>query len=251
MRRLHGYQNSWLSSNLLSVVSLMLAACASPLVKQAPPGTYLSDNLTEIKAALVAYHDNGLYEKQLAAVDQAARDYVMSRADKVKMPALVLDIDETSLSNWPQMKANDFAYFGDPQLACDKLPQGPCGALEWDKLAQARAIDPTLALFQAAKAHGVAVFFITGRHNYPAEADETEFTKTALTKAGYSNWDGLALRSSAYAQSSVADYKSDERKKIAAKGYTIIANVGDQPSDLAGGYAERTFLLPNPFYRIY
>ena len=30
-----------------------------------------------------------------------------------------------------------------------------------------------------------------------------------------------------------------------------IANVGDQPSDLAGGYAERTFLLPNPFYRIH
>jgi hypothetical protein len=29
-----------------------------------------------------------------------------------------------------------------------------------------------------------------------------------------------------------------------------IANVGDQPSDLAGGYAERTFLVPNPFYRI-
>ena len=35
-----------------------------------------------------------------------------------------------------------------------------------------------------------------------------------------------------------------------AQGFTIIANVGDQPSDLAGGYAERTFLVPNPFYRI-
>ena len=28
------------------------------------------------------------------------------------------------------------------------------------------------------------------------------------------------------------------------------ASVGDQPSDLAGGYAEKTFLLPDPFYRI-
>jgi hypothetical protein len=29
--------------------------------------------------------------------------------------------------------------------------------------------------------------------------------------------------------------------------YTIIANIGDQPSDLAGGFAERVFLLPDPF----
>jgi len=26
--------------------------------------------------------------------------------------------------------------------------------------------------------------------------------------------------------------------------------MGDQPSDLDGGFSERTFLLPNPFYRI-
>jgi hypothetical protein len=26
--------------------------------------------------------------------------------------------------------------------------------------------------------------------------------------------------------------------------------VGDQPSDLAGGHAERGFLLPDPYYRI-
>ena len=39
------------------------------------------------------------------------------------------------------------------------------------------------------------------------------------------------------------------RQKIEADGYAIIANLGDQPSDLAGGHAE-PFLLPNPYYRI-
>ena len=39
-------------------------------------------------------------------------------------------------------------------------------------------------------------------------------------------------------------------RKIAEQGYTIIANVGDQASDLAGGYAERAYKLPNPFYFI-
>jgi HAD superfamily, subfamily IIIB (Acid phosphatase) len=49
---------------------------------------------------------------------------------------------------------------------------------------------------------------------------------------------------------SAADFKAPVRAAIERAGYTIIANMGDQPSDLAGGHAERTFLLPNPFYRI-
>jgi hypothetical protein len=49
---------------------------------------------------------------------------------------------------------------------------------------------------------------------------------------------------------SAADFKAPVRAAIEAAGYTIIANMGDQPSDLAGDHAEKAFLLPNPFYRI-
>ncbi|HEX3434983.1 MAG TPA: HAD family acid phosphatase [Solirubrobacteraceae bacterium] len=35
-----------------------------------------------------------------------------------------------------------------------------------------------------------------------------------------------------------------------ADGYRIIVNVGDQQSDLDGGFAQRAFKLPNPFYFI-
>ena len=45
-------------------------------------------------------------------------------------------------------------------------------------------------------------------------------------------------------------YKSGERAKIEQRGYRIIANVGDQESDLQGGHADRAFKLPNPFYFI-
>jgi HAD superfamily, subfamily IIIB (Acid phosphatase) len=48
----------------------------------------------------------------------------------------------------------------------------------------------------------------------------------------------------------LAEFKAPLRAKIAAMGYTIIANVGDQFSDLEGGFAERTFKLPNSFYYI-
>jgi hypothetical protein len=38
------------------------------------------------------------------------------------------------------------------------------------------------------------------------------------------------------------------RKDIESRGYTIIANIGDQYSDRAGGHAARAFKLANPFY---
>ena len=49
---------------------------------------------------------------------------------------------------------------------------------------------------------------------------------------------------------SAADFKAPIRAQIEEQGYTIIANVGDEPSDLLGGHAERSFLLPDPFYRV-
>ena len=33
-----------------------------------------------------------------------------------------------------------------------------------------------------------------------------------------------------------------------ALGYDIVANFGDQLSDLTGGFADKTFKLPNPMY---
>jgi len=43
-------------------------------------------------------------------------------------------------------------------------------------------------------------------------------------------------------------FKSEARAAITKQGYTIIASIGDQYSDLKGGYAEKTFKLPNPYY---
>jgi acid phosphatase len=47
---------------------------------------------------------------------------------------------------------------------------------------------------------------------------------------------------------SAAEFKTPERKKLVDQGYTIVINLGDQMSDLDGGYAERTYHLPNPVY---
>ena len=50
------------------------------------------------------------------------------------------------------------------------------------------------------------------------------------------------------AKGTSAAFKTAARAKLAAQGVVIIANIGDQESDLVGGYAERTFKLPDPFY---
>ena len=43
-------------------------------------------------------------------------------------------------------------------------------------------------------------------------------------------------------------YKSLTRQHIESLGYDIVGNFGDQFSDLNGGFADRTFKLPNPMY---
>jgi predicted secreted acid phosphatase len=43
-------------------------------------------------------------------------------------------------------------------------------------------------------------------------------------------------------------YKSGTRAYIESKGYDIVANFGDQFSDLLGGFADKTFKMPNPNY---
>ena len=64
--------------------------------------------------------------------------------------SLVLDIDETSLTNWPNLIADDFGFVADGP--CDALPAGPCGFNQWILKGSARAIEPARKLFEAAKA---------------------------------------------------------------------------------------------------
>jgi HAD superfamily, subfamily IIIB (Acid phosphatase) len=217
------------------------AGCAGPLPRVASAATQAS-NLFFVKQQLIRYRCTR-YDSDLARVDRSATAWIAQRAPHVAKPALVLDIDETSLSNWAVMYHNDFAYFRDGD--CDLSSSRACGQAAWEKTAAAPAIAPTLALFDAAKAQGVAVFFVTGRRE---SAEERTATEANLHNAGYDGWAELLMQLPGSRGASVAVYKSGARAKIEAQGYHIIANVGDQQSDLALGHAERRFKLPNPFY---
>lgn len=199
-------------------------------------------NLGVLKLQLLDYKCFGAYDRDVAVVLAEAQAYVEKRADPAAKLALVLDIDETSLSNWPNLLADDFGFFLDG--TCDHLPKGPCGSDAWIARQAAEAIRPTLDLFNAAKARSVSVFFITGR----GEAQRAA-TMNNLKAAGYDGWADLIMKQAAD-KSPVRTFKTMSRKQIEGRGFTIIANVGDQYSDLDGGHAERTFKVPNPFYFI-
>jgi hypothetical protein len=87
-----------------------------------------------------------------------------------------------------------------------------------------------------ARQHGVSVFFVTGRLK-----SRIWRIKPVLRRAGYT-WSGICGRRSGV---SLATSKQACRRQIVAQGYTIVANVGNRPTDLVGGDYERGFKLPD------
>jgi acid phosphatase len=229
-------------------------------------------NIDNFKNQLVYYRCTA-YEGDVAKVLAAAEKWVATRAPQVSMPAIVLDIDETSLSNWPRILEDRFAFIGSlthmmmpdskgslpPAPDCDFSELDVCADLDWQQKGLAHAIEPTLKLYKAARCIGVTgpckqidVFFITGRyeHEYNHEMP-SEWTLRNLKAAGYGDVDAKHLfMRGITADKGVTDYKTSKRIEIENRGYTIIASIGDQKSDLAGGHAEMTFKIPNPFYFI-
>jgi acid phosphatase len=200
-------------------------------------------NVGDAKIAALAYHDSGAYERGLAAVAGQAASWLSNQAAVAHRPALVLDIDETALSNWEIIKLDDF---GRPiNGPCTPESGAPCGWAAWDQLARDPAIMPTLQLFQRARALNITVFFITGRPEPQRAATERN-----LVAAGYKDYKTLYMVPDGAHFTSAADFKTPIRAGIERAGYAIVANVGDQPSDLEGGHAEKRFLLPDPFYRV-
>jgi predicted secreted acid phosphatase len=233
----------------LSVAAVLIAgspaATAEPPSPPAPiiPPPVQPANVGDLKFEAIRYYDSGAYltDLQLAAAPAVA--WINEQAPRVDRPAVVFDIDETALSNWEAIKANDFGRVIDGP--CNVLPQGPCGWRAWDLRAQSTVIPPTMGIFAAARDRGAAIFFITGRDEAQRAATERN-----LHDVGYLGYTQLIMEPPGAHYVSAADFKAPRRAQIEQQGYTIIANVGDQPSDLDGGFSQRTFLLPNPFYRI-
>ncbi len=219
-------------------------ACPAPVADHLPAVPSGALNIGTIKPLLVDYHKNR-YMDDVAAVFNSAQKYMEQNAAQSKRPVIVLDIDETSLTNWPNLAADDFGFVAGG--ACDVLPAGPCGFNQWIFKSSAEALPPALKLFKAAKLIGVGVIFITGRPDSQRDA-----TVINLEHAGFDGWTELRTRPDRDPRTTVQQYKTDERIAVEKEpeGYTIIANIGDQKSDIDGDHGGCIFKVPNPFYFI-
>lgn len=189
-------------------------------------------NLGSLKAEVLDYVASGAYEREVAVAARTAEKFILERVER-RIPGerltVILDIDETVLSNLPTMKENDFGWI-------------PAVWDAWVEQAAAPVIRPMLGLFQTARKARVDVVFITGRRERGRAATERNLRATGL-----GDYAALWMKPDESRETS-EKLKTEIRRKLAGEGRVLIANIGDQESDLAGGFAERTFKVPAPFY---
>jgi hypothetical protein len=133
--------------------------------------------ISDLASALRSYHDGGGYASDLQSVDSQAASFMTRQAKALRQKrkqkcsgkgkkkskkkaraagcapphlAIVLDIDETSLSNYAQLESFNFSNASAALINAAVSTTQP-------------AIGSTLGLYQLARAAGISVFAITGR----------------------------------------------------------------------------------------
>lgn len=243
-------------------------AHAVPAPPAQPTNANQIQNLDQVRTAIKAYYGDtptttpdpvdgstmlhtfatdGAYVKQMHRIEARAAAFLKRAAHKHavhkharKTPAIVLDVDDTTLNTYNYEIYSNFIY-------------NPTSNAAFVNAAAFPAVPGMPRLVNFAKAKGYDVFFLTGR-----PGTQLAGTQTNLAKVGYPT----VANNHVYLKDYAADtwlascaptcttiqYKSLTRAHIQSLGYDIVANFGDQFSDLKGGHADQTFKLPNPMY---
>ncbi len=210
-------------------------------------------NIDSVKSTIRTYYNatDGIADKTASPyISEMAEITAKSLAglpavDPAAKKAIVLDADDTTLWTYDMEDAAMHFNF-DPALQD-----------VWVQQKKFPATPSMVAYVNAVQAKGYAVFGLTGRNS--AQEDATLANLGTLGYTGFTNanfftkWvaaaDQPAYVSCATAKCTTVEYKANTRKHIEQDlGYDIALNVGDQWSDLQGGYADASLKLPNPTY---
>jgi predicted secreted acid phosphatase len=210
-------------------------------------------NIDSVKSTIRTYYNatGGIADKtsspyitELAAItSDALAD--LPAVDPAAKKAVVLDADDTTLWTYDMEDAAMHFTF-DPALQD-----------VWVQDERFPATPSMVGFVSAVRAKGYAVFGLTGRN-----ANQEDATLGNLSKVGYTGFDAdnfftkwvdpadqPSYVTCAAAKCTTVEYKAGTRKHIEEDlGYDIALNVGDQWSDLQGGYADAVLKLPNPTY---
>jgi predicted secreted acid phosphatase len=199
-----------ITTRLVTVAALTVAMTAAVASSASAAPTAPAQPAAVTLAATSAAVTEQTWLADVAAAIAPARAYVEQRtAQPSGQPlAIVFDIDNTTL-------ATHFHPFTDPGIA------------------------PVVELAQYAHSRGVALVFVSAR---PEAIDP--ITRHSLSEAGYTV-DELYSRDFGDLFEPIQQFKTDARTDLESQGYTIIASIGNNWTDLDGGHAERTFKLPD------
>ncbi|MFI9454855.1 HAD family acid phosphatase [Amycolatopsis sp. NPDC052450] len=171
------------------------------------------------------YSDGSRFVSDTERQVEDAKRYLTRRLDRgVEKPAVVFDVDDTAEVTYGWEADDDFGF--DPVKQQEAIDKGTFVANK-----------PVLELANWAAQRGVKIYFLTGRdefqgpqslknlanEGYPAPAGA--FFKPTTTAPDYLPC-GLTC--------TTVQYKAGTRKHIASTGATILADFGDQFSDLEG-----------------
>jgi predicted secreted acid phosphatase len=186
------------------------------------------------------------YAKQMKQIVASAESYLTWAAHQSHghgQPAVVFDIDDTLLNTYDYEIAEQFGYTSASNAT-------------WIDAAAFPAVFYMPQLVSFAYSHGYSVFYITGRPQSQTAATIKDLTTAgyAAPQAGHLFLKPATPPSYLHCANPVActtiEYKSGTRKYISSQGYSIVADFGDQYSDLLGGDAGHQVKLPNPMYYI-
>ncbi|QAY60567.1 hypothetical protein ET475_11580 [Microbacterium protaetiae] len=220
-------------------------------------------NIDSVKKTIAAYYgDTGdgiankehspyisemhaLLRRQLPAIASECR----TLARRHQNPAIVLDADDTTLFTY-DMEVGDMHFVYSPA--------------EQDIWVQNEEFAATPGMVSATKTlqrAGCTLVGLTGRND--DQKDATLGNLSAVHYRGftsenyYTKWTGVGASQQpsyitcATAKCTTIEYKSQTRAHIQTRAgghFHIVANFGDQFSDLIGGHADRAVKLPNPTY---
>jgi predicted secreted acid phosphatase len=208
-------------------------------------------------ATIHQFTADSAYAHEVSSIAARAGRTLTDHQKRNATKAVLFDVDDTTLNTYSYEIYSNFVY-------------NPATNANFVNAADPMifpAVPGMVALEKKAEADGYHVFFLTGRPLLQRDA-----TVTNLTKAGYDDvtndnvftkdsstdtepWlasclvDDPAHPGTKKFGCSTIQYKSLTRQHIEQDlGYDIVANFGDQYSDLKGGFADRTYKIPNPMY---
>lgn len=191
------------------------------------------------------FSPDGSYAHEMAGIVDDAMKYLgKPKSERIPGKAVLFDVDDTTLNTYSYEIYSSFVYNPTSNAAFVN------GCLTTGCVF--RAVPHMVDLEHYAESHGYTVFFLTGRPevqrpgtivNLNNEGYDVQSDHTYLKDYTVDTWLSPCAPSCTTTQ-----YKSLTRAYIESQGYDIVANFGDQYSDLNGGYANATFKIPNPMY---